>query len=351
MLRFTACVAGIYICFLTWGVVQERVSTTPYGDGNKPEKFRFFVFLNLIQSVIAAIVSFLYIKFTGRHLNVTTIPRSLYLKYGQVAFLNCIGSPFGYAALKHIDYPTMILGKSCKLIPVMLMNFLFYRRKFPLYKNICVVLITVGVSMFMLYHNVEDGSSSKKGAATSSLWGLFLLTTNLSIDGLTNATQDEIFHRFGRRVSGQHMMFFMNAIGSVYMALYLVLNPYNNELWRAIQFCQTHPAVVGDVLLFGLCGALGQLFIFYTLQEYGSLRLVTVTVTRKLFTMLLSIFWFDHRLTLGQWFGVLLVFLAIGIEAYIKKQESSKKRAFKESSIDEKKSIAAADKFVAAKAE
>ncbi|KAI7879193.1 UAA transporter [Lichtheimia hyalospora FSU 10163] len=345
MLRFTFCVAGIYLCFLTWGVVQERVSTTPYGDGDKPEKFRFFIFLNLIQSLIAAIVSFIYLKLGRQSLNISNMPRSLLNKYGQVAFLNCIGSPFGYAALKHIDYPTMILGKSCKLIPVMLMNFVFYRRKFPLYKNLCVLLITAGVSMFMLYHPVDG---NKKAAAANSLWGLFLLTMNLAIDGLTNATQDEIFHKYSQKVTGQHMMFFMNAIGSIFMTIFLVFNPYNDELWRAIQFCQTHPAVVGDVLLFGLCGAIGQLFIFYTLQEYGSLRLVTVTVTRKLFTMLLSIFWFNHRLTLGQWTGVAMVFLAIGIEAYIKKQESMRlKKAFQHS-MDEKQGLAAVGKIAKA---
>jgi UDP-galactose transporter B1 len=67
--------------------------------------------------------------------------------------------------------------------------------------------------------------------------------------------------------------------------------------------------VIRDIALFGLCGAIGQCFIFYSLERYGSLRLVTVTVTRKLFTMLLSVVWFKHELALGQWSGVALVFL------------------------------------------
>ncbi|CAO3609113.1 unnamed protein product [Cunninghamella blakesleeana] len=320
MIRFTLCVIGIYVCFLTWGVVQERVSTTPYGSETAPKKFKFFIVLNLIQSMIAALVAFLYVKLSGRQINLKSTPRQLYLKYAQVAFFNCIGSPFGYASLKHIDYPTMILGKSCKLVPVMFMNVLVYRRRFPFYKYLCVGLITAGVSMFMLYHSVEKSS---KSAANNSMWGLFLLCTNLAIDGLTNATQDQIFHKYASIVSGQHMMFYMNAIGSIFSASYLLLHPYNDELWQAIDFCTTHPAVIRDILLFGLCGALGQCFIFYTLQHYGSLRLVTVTVTRKLFTMLLSVFWFNHILSLGQWFGVALVFAAIGIEAYIKKIKSS----------------------------
>ncbi|KAI8988126.1 UAA transporter [Mycotypha africana] len=327
MLRFALCVIGIYTCFLTWGVVQERVTTTAYGgDANTPpKKFKYFIVLNLIQSLIAAFVAFIYLKACGRQLHLKTTPRELYLKYGQVALFNCMGSPFGYAALKHIDYPTMILGKSCKLVPVLVMNVLVYRRRFPLHKYVCVLLVTLGVSLFMLCQPVS-AHKANKGPSTSSLWGLFLLSMNLMIDGLTNATQDQIFvSRFRTLVSGQHMMFFMNAIGSVYSACYLFF--FNrNELLDALRFFEAHPVVIRDVFLFGFCGAVGQCFIFYTLQHYGSLRLVTVTVTRKLFTMLLSVFWFNHQLVMGQWTGVVLVFTAIGIEAYVgKKQKKAKK--------------------------
>jgi UDP-galactose transporter B1 len=132
---------------------------------------------------------------------------------------------------------------------------------------------------------------------------------NLVVDGIINATQDQVFHSYKGLASGQHMMFYMNAIASLISGSYLILNPYNDEFWRALEFCNTHPAVIRDIALFGLCGAIGQCFIFYSLERYGSLRLVTVTVTRKLFTMLLSVVWFKHELALGQWSGVALVFL------------------------------------------
>lgn len=38
--------------------------------------------------------------------------------------------------------------------------------------------------------------------------------------------------------------------------------------------------------MYALTGALGQLFIFETLEAFGSLTLVMITVTRKLFTMI-----------------------------------------------------------------
>ena len=65
-----------------------------------------------------------------------------------------------------------------------------------------------------------------------------------------------------------------------------------------------------------------------TLATFGSLLLVTVTVTRKMLTMIISVVWFGHRLSGMQWLGVGLVFGGIGVEAELTKREKrSKERA------------------------
>ena len=110
-----------------------------------------------------------------------------------------------------------------------------------------------------------------------------------------------------------------------------ILNPTSHhiaggsELSHAMAFIRSHPSVLKDVMLFSVAGATGQLFIFETLEKFGSLTLVTITVTRKLFTMLLSLVVFNHRLTSGQWTGVTTVFAGIGIEAYVKRQDAKRK--------------------------
>ncbi|KAI1321159.1 UDP-galactose transporter [Mortierella claussenii] len=315
MLKLAICVAGIYTCFLTWGFFQEKVSTTPYGE--EGEKFNFFIFLNMVQAITASATAFAYLKLQDKPLEMPS--RMLLGKYFQVAFFNAIASPFSYAALRHIDYPTMILTKSCKLVPVMLMNIILYRRKFPLYKYVCVALITIGVSGFMLLAPFDE---HKKGAVNSSLYGMLLVIINLTIDGVTNSTQDQIFHTF--KVTGQQMMCIMNLFMSAFMALWL-LNPFNSELGNALAFCHSHPAIMKDITLFCLCGALGQCFIFYTLEQFGSLSLVTVTVTRKLFTILLSVLAYGHLLNISQWLMIGIVFSGIGLEAYVKRNEKLEK--------------------------
>lgn len=48
--------------------------------------------------------------------------RELMKSYVKVAMLNTSAGPFGFASLRFISYPTMVLGKSCKLVPVLFMN-------------------------------------------------------------------------------------------------------------------------------------------------------------------------------------------------------------------------------------
>jgi UDP-galactose transporter B1 len=203
----------------------------------------------------------------------------------------------------------------------MIMNFVLYRKIYPVSKYIVVFLTTVGVSSFMLLQPVKPGKSS----ATSSLYGIFLLSINLLIDGATNSTQDHMFKR--HNVTGTSMMVMLNLISSVLMFVYLLVNPYSTELFDAVRFCIAHPALLQDILIFGLCGALGQCFIYHTLSNYGSLVLVTVTVTRKMFSILLSVLYFGHRLKLAQWGSVALVFSGIIYESSSKKHHEKKEEA------------------------
>jgi solute carrier family 35 (UDP-galactose transporter), member B1 len=313
--RLLACVAGIYTFFLTWGVLQERISTVAYvsADGTAPARFAFFVFLNCTQALACVAVAGATLVVQGRGLGPRD--RSMLREYVRMSALACVSSPFGYASLKHISFPIMVLGKSCKLLPVMLMNWVVYRRRFEPRKVLTVAPITLGVAGFLFFE--PQRASAKAASARSilaSLWGVSLLLVNLLIDGTVNSLQDRVFlARPG--LSGLQMMFWMQLSSASLMAMYMAFAPWSSELSSALAFIRHYPAVSKDIALFGLCGALGQVFVFYTLEHFGSLTLVTVTVTRKLATILLSLFWFNHALAIPQWLSVGLVFVALVMEA------------------------------------
>jgi UDP-galactose transporter B1 len=142
------------------------------------------------------------------------------------------------------------------------------------------------------------------------------------------------------------MMVAQNLLATLLTCIYLLLLPYlantplfsllslpssaASELMDAIRFLQAYPAVLKDVLGFSACGAVGQIFIYYTLSRFSSLLLVTVTVTRKMLTMMLSVLWFGHRLSRMQWVGVVLVFGGVGAEGWIARREKVAKEKAKE---------------------
>ncbi|CAE6522771.1 unnamed protein product [Rhizoctonia solani] len=372
ILRLALCVAGVYSMFLIWGVAQERLSTPfPHIYGGKSERFRSVLLMNTAQSAASAISAFIYMLITRKSgqtftqmlglgsqaplqngstksngvtkenghpsLKSLDVPKRVLLgRFLQCAVLITCAAPFGFAALGHISYPTMVLGKSCKLVPVMLMNVVLYRRKFAPYKYLVVTTVTAGITIFMYMGN---SPSKHKGAAESSLLGLFLLLINLLLDGAVNSTQDEIFSRY--KITGQQMMLWINTFSTA-ITVFLMFAPLPHiptihpgpggvaEWASAMDYIRTHPDCVVPLLQFAFTGAVGQLFIFETLQHFGSLTLVTITLTRKLFTMILSVVVYNHKLTLGQWAGAFIVFLGISIEAWVKRQEVHAKRVVAE---------------------
>lgn len=301
---------------------MEYVSTA----AGVKSRFKYFQVLNMIQAGFAAVLAFLQIVVQKLPLcgskEAPHKPTPLLLfSFFKIAVFSSIGSSLGYRSLRHLNYPTMILGKSCKLVPVMLMNFLIYRKRFEMYKYVTVALITIGVSGFMLFEDHGSGNKSSSSSAGNSLWGLGLLLTNLLMDGATNSWQDQLFLKY--RLKSQQLMMFMNLFSGLILALslafYAFLQPATSQLLAAVEFFKEFPSALPDVFAFSLCGALGQLFIFHTLEHFGSLSLVTITVTRKLFTILLSLFWFNHKVNAKQWSCVSLVFLALVMESFIGK--------------------------------
>lgn len=271
------CVSGIYAAFLTWGVLQERITTTNYGTETNPEVFRFPVVVNTVQSFFAAILGWIYTYQTRTSATDKPIfpSKKIFGPLALVSLTSSLSSPFGYASLAHVDYITFILAKSCKLLPVMFLHVTLYRRKYPFYKYAVVALVTAGVAIFTLH---QPAGSKKKGSQSgNSTYGLMLLGINLLFDGLTNSTQDDINATF-KPYSGQQMMCALNFMQTLFTGAFLLLSPYiaqtgigayvgmgigknAGELYGALAFIEKHPSVAYDILGFAVCGAVGQLFI------------------------------------------------------------------------------------------
>ena len=61
------------------------------------------------------------------------------------------------------------------------------------------------------------------------------------------------------------------------------------------------------------------------MKDYDPLTWITISITRKLFTIMLSAFAFNHSINVYQWFGVFLATMGMVLEIYGKYNDGSKK--------------------------
>lgn len=324
-LTLAVCVGGIYASFLLWSVLQERINTVPYGDG---DVLKAPLVVNCVQSVLACLVGCGYVTAKRGRLANPFLGLGSTLLLRQLVFIavtSSLLSPIGYALLAHVDYLAFLLAKLCKLVPVMLVHVVVYRLRFPLYKYVVAACVTVGVVVFTLSGQRKGGGHADGNVGRGALCLLALLV----LDGVTNSAQDRMFAT--STLDGGTLMVGLNAVLAVLTAAYTVLA--TNQVATTAAFVQTHPRALLDMLAFAACGALGQVFIFTTLEHFGLLVLVTVTVTRKMILMVLSVVLFGKNLARGQWAGVVLVFAGILYEAAAKrtgaKRGASKNRSAK----------------------
>lgn len=317
---------GIYASFLTWALVQEPLNTRVWP--NSGMKFQAPGLVALVQATVATVVGMVYMQWKGSNYGPLSLLRDYKKELALISFMQSTSAPLAAFSLQYVDYLTYMLAKSCKMLPVLLVHLLIYRTPISRAKKQVALLVTFGVTLFTL-----GGSHGKKldDSSSSSAVGFGLLLLSLFLDGMTNATQDEMLRKNrekqkvakGAVITGAHLMFALNCFMVLYNTIYL-LAVDGSQLKKAKTLLTSDPEILRYLATYALCGAIGQCFIFFTLEEYGSLVLVMITVTRKMISMLLSIVVFGKRVDAVQWLGIITVFGGISWEA-LSKRKSKKK--------------------------
>ncbi|XP_069671309.1 solute carrier family 35 member B1 [Periplaneta americana] len=298
--KFLVCAFGIFVCYFYYGVLQEKITRGSYGEGENKEKFTCMLALVFFQ----CIVNYIYAK-----IMLTTVmkqgedsTRTLY--YSSSALTYLLAMVCSNMALQWVNYPTQVVAKSGKPIPVMILGVLVGKKNYPLRKYIFVLLIVVGVAIFMF----KDGKSSE-GDSTLG-FGELLLILSLIMDGLTGAIQERMRSEY--QTKSGHMMLSMNFWSIIYLGVAILVT---GEGVMFASFVQRHPNVVWQLLSFSIASALGQFFIFLTVSDFGPLPCSIITTTRKFFTVLGSVLLFGNMLLPRQWFATVVVFAGLFLDS------------------------------------
>jgi solute carrier family 35 (UDP-galactose transporter), member B1 len=202
------------------------------------------------------------------------------------------------ALAKGVSFPVVTLAKSGKMVPVMIGSLLLGGASYSLREYASVVAIILGTTI------VSIGKKSS-GKASSAL-GIAFVMMSLACDGITGGVQNRLkAESKARKITpGPYdFMFWTNLFMGLTAAVFALAF---GELGTGVAFCVANPIIFSKILKFAVCSAIGQSFIFYTISNFDPLVCTTVTTTRKVFSVLLSIFLNGHAMSPQGWFGLSL---------------------------------------------
>lgn len=225
------CVAGIQVCYLAWGTAQERLMSHSYGatsgggdilDGEHFQYSSVLLLINKSLSAFFAIVLLVYAQSSsgdagggsgGSGGSITSTLQGILFKtappllYAYAALGNGISSWCQYEALKHTIFPVVVVFKSSKMIPVMLIGY-FFGKRYNAADYAVVLTIAFGVGMSLL-----AGGKHHNGDVSVNTKGLLLMIGYIVADSWTSNFQSHVFNKY--KSTSLHMMFSANVFSSV----------------------------------------------------------------------------------------------------------------------------------------
>lgn len=286
--------------YITYGVLKELL-VTQYRIASP-----VLVLATRSSAVIAGICA---LKITKQPLQLgAPLP-----SFGAFALTNEIATWAGYEMLKYVSFPVQVMAKSCKLLPNMLMGRLINNTKhsFGQYLQAVVVLVCVVMVQFdssgsnqakHKHKNIDTGSSTYMTA----LMGIILSCVFFASDSFTPQWQTKLFTSYPD-LTQVHMMLGGNLFGLGITCTFLVSQwtDVSESFW--VVWNRT------DVLLCTLglafCGAMGQFCIYYAIRTLGPLSFSWIMTTRQLLSVLISLVWFGHGVSLMKIGCIATVFI------------------------------------------
>ncbi|XP_006141274.1 adenosine 3'-phospho 5'-phosphosulfate transporter 2 isoform X1 [Tupaia chinensis] len=298
--QFFICVAGVFVFYLIYGYLQELIFSV---EGLKSYGW----YLTLVQFAFYSIFGMIELQLIQDKRR--RIPGKTYM---IIAFLTVGTMGLSNTSLGYLNYPTQVIFKCCKLIPVMLGGVFIQGKRY----NVADVSAAVCMSLGLIWFTLADSTI----APNFNLTGVMLISLALCADAVIGNVQEKAMKL--HNASNSEMVLYSYSIGFVYILLGLTCT---TGLGPAVTFCSKNPIrTYGYAFLFSLTGYFGISFVLALIKIFGALLAVTVTTGRKAMTIVLSFIFFAKPFTFQYVWSGLLVVLGIFLNVYSKNMDKIK---------------------------
>ncbi|XP_015608108.1 adenosine 3'-phospho 5'-phosphosulfate transporter 2 isoform X4 [Cephus cinctus] len=239
------CSLGVFVFFILYGYLQELIFTLdgfrPYGWYLTLIQFGYYTVFGLIECRVKHIV---------RKISIGTYLLLALLTLGTMGFSN--------SSLGYLNYPTQVIFKCCKLIPVMVGSILIQGKKYRLLDFLAASLMCIGLILFTL----ADSMISPR----FDFIGVVMISCALLCDAIIGNVQEKAMRQY--KGTNTEVVLYSYSIGFLYLLLILLLT---GDFVKGVSFCAKHPVeVYGYGLLFSLCGYLGIQIVLTLVQCCGA---------------------------------------------------------------------------------
>jgi len=297
------CYAGLQASYLTWGYMQELIMTTVFDPTkNVPNgKFPSAAFCVFSNRFLAVIVGAILCRLKhGAFFANSTAPL---ISFAPCSMSNTLSSWSQYASLKYVAFPVQTVFKSSKIIPVMIMGRFLKGTTYPFGQYAEALLITIGVAIFSLSSKTSNSESN------TEIIGLIFMVMYICCDSFTSQWQDKVYQQYGRKnVDPYQMMLGVNSWAITFTVVGLIVT---GDVPIIMEFLSANPIAFRYNVITAITSATGQLFIFYTIKEFGPIVFTIMMTTRQLFSITISCIIFGHVISPISFLGASLVFSVI----------------------------------------
>ncbi|KAG9347836.1 hypothetical protein JZ751_003852 [Albula glossodonta] len=298
--QFFICVSGVFVFYLIYGYLQELIFSV---EGFKP----FGWYLTLVQFGFYSMFGLVELQLTQDKRR--RIPGKTYM---MIAFLTVGTMGLSNTSLGYLNYPTQVIFKCCKLIPVMIGGVFIQGKRY----NVADVSAALCMSFGLIWFTLADS----KVAPNFNFTGVVLISMALCADAAIGNVQEKAMKLHNG--SNSEMVLYSYSIGFVYILLGLFCV---GGLGPAVAFCSQHPVkTYGYAFFFSLTGYFGISFVLALIKLFGALVAVTVTTGRKAMTIVLSFMFFSKPFTFQYIWGGLLVLVGIFLNVYSRNRDKMK---------------------------
>jgi len=284
------------------GTLQFPLMSQPYGHGKHKVMFTDSVFLVFCNRAVAVLFAAVMVAVKGE----SFVNAAPLWKYLAISFSNVYASTCQYEALKYVSFPVQMLGKSFKMMPVMVWGMAVSGKRFSVGDWLIAFAVTGGVVEFLM-----TGPISSQSDQGNSSYGLMLLAGFLALDGFTSTFQEKLFK--DHTTSKYNQMLYIN-LGSCVISSFTLFA--SGRIGAAVAFAFAHPLFAQDAISLSAAAVAGQWFIYSQVKEFGALVFAATMNVRQVVSILISYAKYGHSITLLQIVGLAVIFGALFYKSF-----------------------------------